>query len=179
MALQAGAILISPQSRTRTWDVIRDGFGKDVESIDNALDSAFGTYNIDREHLAIGGFSDGASYALSLGLTNGQLFSHIIAFSPGFMVPGKKVGLSSCWAWCQLLDATHCHSLSTATWFTYLLQLASWDTHMPCQHIKQAIVVTASRALTDQMLCRRGLHVYLSLMVRQTQCCPSTVAAGG
>ena len=102
--MQAGAILISPQSRTRTWDVIRDGFGKDVESIDTALDSAFGTYNIDREHLAIGGFSDGASYALSLGLTNGQLFSHIIAFSPGFMVPGKKVGLFICVG--LLLDAT-------------------------------------------------------------------------
>lgn len=31
------------------------------------------------------GFSDGASYALSLGLPNGNLFSHIVAFSPGFM----------------------------------------------------------------------------------------------
>jgi phospholipase/carboxylesterase len=40
----------------------------------------------------MGGFSDGASYALSLGLTNGDLFSHIIAFSPGFMVPAAERG---------------------------------------------------------------------------------------
>lgn len=31
------------------------------------------------------GFSDGASYALSLGQPNADVFSHIIAFSPGFM----------------------------------------------------------------------------------------------
>ena len=31
--------------------------------------------------------SDGASYALSLGLGNPQLFTHLVAFSPGFMRP--------------------------------------------------------------------------------------------
>jgi phospholipase/carboxylesterase len=38
------------------------------------------------------GFSDGASYALSLGLTNGDLFRHVIAFSPGFMAPAARRG---------------------------------------------------------------------------------------
>ena len=38
------------------------------------------------------GFSDGASYALSLGLTNGDLFTHVLAFSPGFMAPRKRRG---------------------------------------------------------------------------------------
>jgi hypothetical protein len=33
-----------------------------------------------------------ASYALSLGLTNGELFSHVIAFSPGFMAPLRPRG---------------------------------------------------------------------------------------
>ena len=33
------------------------------------------------------GYSDGASYALSLGLANGDLFSHVLAFSPGFLAP--------------------------------------------------------------------------------------------
>jgi len=42
--------------------------------------------------MALGGFSDGASYALSLGLTNGDLFTHVIAFSPGFMAPAHQVG---------------------------------------------------------------------------------------
>jgi predicted esterase len=43
-------------------------------------------------HVAVGGFSDGASYALSLGLANGYLFTHIIAFSPGFMAPSRLQG---------------------------------------------------------------------------------------
>jgi predicted esterase len=47
---------------------------------------------VDPTHLAISGFSDGASYALSLGLANADLFTHIIAFSPGFLVPTRRVG---------------------------------------------------------------------------------------
>jgi phospholipase/carboxylesterase len=35
------------------------------------------------------GFSDGASYALSLGLANADLFTHVLAFSPGFVVPAR------------------------------------------------------------------------------------------
>ena len=34
----------------------------------------------------------GASYALSVGLTNGDLFSDILAFSPGFMAPAVRHG---------------------------------------------------------------------------------------
>ena len=47
---------------------------------------------IDRNRLAIGGFSDGASYALSLGLANGDVFSYIVAFSPGFIVRAQARG---------------------------------------------------------------------------------------
>ncbi|MGZ4788523.1 MAG: hypothetical protein ACXVZX_08375 [Terriglobales bacterium] len=42
---------------------------------------------MDPARIAIGGFSDGASYALTIGITNGRLFTHIVAFSPGFMQP--------------------------------------------------------------------------------------------
>ena len=43
--------------------------------------------------IALGGFSDGASYALSLGIGNGDLFSHLVAYSPGFyVVPDPVVG---------------------------------------------------------------------------------------
>ena len=44
------------------------------------------------KRLAVTGFSDGASYALSLGLTNGDLFTHLITFSPGFLAPATKRG---------------------------------------------------------------------------------------
>ncbi len=49
----------------------------------------FGFHDVDPERIAIGGFSDGASYALSLGLINGELFSNILAFSPGFAAPAE------------------------------------------------------------------------------------------
>ena len=47
---------------------------------------------VDPARLVIGGFSDGASYALSLGLINGQLFRKVAAFSPGFVVTGEPEG---------------------------------------------------------------------------------------
>lgn len=78
-------ILLAPASRFQTWDIIvKDSFNADVIFIDQALSLVFEKYNINNYHIAIGGFSDGASYALCLGLSNGDLFTHIIAFSPGF-----------------------------------------------------------------------------------------------
>jgi predicted esterase len=65
----------------------------DVELIDRSLAMVFADYTIAPAHLAIGGFSDGASYALSLGMDNGDLFSHVIAFSPGFTAPVAPRGL--------------------------------------------------------------------------------------
>ena len=92
LADAARLVVLAPASRDQTWDVIRGGFGSDVNFIDEALGATFERCAIDAQRLAVGGFSDGASYALSLGLTNGDLFTHVIAFSPGFMAPGAQVG---------------------------------------------------------------------------------------
>ncbi len=92
LADERGLILLAPASRDHTWDVIRAGYGPDVRAVDQALGRAFSRYNVDRSRLAIAGFSDGASYALSLGMANGDLFTHVIAFSPGFAAPGTRRG---------------------------------------------------------------------------------------
>lgn len=84
-----GIVLLAPDSRGRTWDVILREYGPDVAFLDRALEQVFARHAVDPERLAIGGFSDGASYALSLGLTNGTLFTHVLAFSPGFMAPTR------------------------------------------------------------------------------------------
>ncbi len=47
---------------------------------------------VDPNRISVGGFSDGASYALALGLANGDLFSRVIAFSPGFVPPVPRSG---------------------------------------------------------------------------------------
>lgn len=92
LADEMGFLLLAPSAHQQTWDVIRGGYGPDVLLIDRALEQTFNRYNVDPTHVAIGGFSDGASYALSLGITNGDLFSHVIAFSPGFMAPTAQEG---------------------------------------------------------------------------------------
>ncbi|WP_207485689.1 alpha/beta hydrolase [Arenibaculum pallidiluteum] len=91
----AGIILLAPSSRGATWDVIRGGFGPDVAAIDRALDEVFTDYSVDPARVAAAGFSDGASYALSLGLGNGELFTHIVAFSPGFVASPRRQGSPS------------------------------------------------------------------------------------
>jgi phospholipase/carboxylesterase len=92
LADAAGVVLLAPESRGRTWDVLVGGYGPDVEFIDRALEWTFERLMLDTRRLAITGFSDGASYALSLGLTNGDFFTHLIAFSPGFMAPAQRRG---------------------------------------------------------------------------------------
>jgi phospholipase/carboxylesterase len=87
-----GFILLVPDSRGATWDIIEGGYGPDVAFIDRALAQTFVGYDVDPQRVAIGGFSDGASYALSLGATNGDLFTHVVAFSPGFMAPASRQG---------------------------------------------------------------------------------------
>jgi predicted esterase len=86
-------ILVAPASREQSWDVITSrGFDYDVVLIDQLLAYVFQQFHVDDNRLAIGGFSDGASYALSLGLSNGDLFTHILAFSPGFVYLVENVG---------------------------------------------------------------------------------------
>lgn len=89
-----GAINLAPQSERSTWDVIRSfghgggpEFGADTGRVNDSLAALFAQFTIDPERIAIAGFSDGASYALSLGPRNQQLFTHIMAFSPGGVAP--------------------------------------------------------------------------------------------
>ena len=92
LADESGLVLLAPESRGRTWDVLVGGYGPDVEFIDRALEQTFDRLAVDAGRLAVAGFSDGASYALSIGLTNGDLFTHVIAFSPGFAAPAGREG---------------------------------------------------------------------------------------
>jgi len=86
-------VLLAPASRGSTWDALRPGrYGRDVSVLDRALDQVFRSIPLDAERIGIAGFSDGASYALGLGLANGGLFRRIIAFSPSFIPPGRRTG---------------------------------------------------------------------------------------
>ena len=91
-----GLVVVAPESRGSNWDLIVEGrFGSDVEWLDEVLRWTFERFRVDRDRIALAGFSDGASYSLSLGLSNGDLFTHVMAFSAGFMEPAERVGRPS------------------------------------------------------------------------------------
>ena len=88
----AGLILLALSSREYTWDLlVSRRYGPDATAIDRALEWALSRYAVDQSRIAVGGYSDGASYALSLGISNGDLFTHVLAFSPGFVGPIRRV----------------------------------------------------------------------------------------
>ncbi len=89
---ERGLVLLAPASRGSTWDAIAGGYGPDVTGVDRALAAVLGTVPVDPQRIAVAGFSDGASYALGLGLANGGLFRRVVAFSPGFVPPGPRTG---------------------------------------------------------------------------------------
>lgn len=99
VADRRGALLLAPQSIGRTWDLKpgRKGeasLGADVGSLDRALAELFAEAPVDPTRVVLLGFSDGASYALSLGIPNPQLFRGVVALSPGFAVVRGEVDTS-------------------------------------------------------------------------------------
>jgi predicted esterase len=98
-----GIVLLIPQSIKGTWDMIEDlksrlgvemnvqpRYGKDLKALDTALADLFTKVAVDPARVGIMGFSDGATYALSVGTANPQLFHRVIAFSPGPAFLGKS-----------------------------------------------------------------------------------------
>ena len=89
---EAAVAVLAPNSRRQTWDALTGRFGPDVDFLNRALEKTFETLAVDATRIAVGGFSDGATYAISLGLINGDLFKRVVGFSPGFVVDGPPQG---------------------------------------------------------------------------------------
>ena len=93
LANDQAAIVLIPESRGVTWDLIMCRFGPDVDFVDQALQHVFDRCAVDPGRIALAGHSDGGTYALSLGLSNGDLFTHVVGHSPGGMDRNQLVGL--------------------------------------------------------------------------------------
>ena len=98
LADKLGVILVAPRSVGRTWDLIENlqtddppWQGGDANRLDRSLEDLFGRTAVDPQHVVLLGFSDGASYALSLGLSNPKLFTSVIALSPGMIAPLTRI----------------------------------------------------------------------------------------
>lgn len=129
VADESGVILLAAKSRDATWEAIHGRFEIDLPFLGAALTAAFARCNVDPSHLAVGGFSDGATLAVALGLANGDLFSHVIAFSPGFLIPLRRVGAAR-----------------------FFLSHGTADPILPIDHASRAIARDLRRAHLDVLL---------------------------
>jgi phospholipase/carboxylesterase len=86
-----GVALVAPAAHGSTWSRLR-GLDTDLPTVTRALDRALARCPVDRRRVAVGGFSDGATYALSLGLEKGDVFKAIMALSPGGLDTQRIVG---------------------------------------------------------------------------------------
>jgi predicted esterase len=92
LADEFGVIVLAPESRDWTWDAIMGHWGPDIELLERAMKQTLDRYRIDRERIWLGGFSDGGSYSLSLGISYGNLFRKVFAGAPGMMRPIEANG---------------------------------------------------------------------------------------
>lgn len=93
------ALFLVPRSFHPTWDLITAatqgaaaaaGGGSpsprpDLDFLEYAYDLIFRRYPVDTERLGLVGYSDGASYALSVGLSNPHLFRAVMGWAAGFV----------------------------------------------------------------------------------------------
>ncbi len=78
------ALFLIPRSLHPTWDMIACDERPDLDFLEWAYDLIYRRYPVDHFRQALLGFSDGASYALSVGLSNPRLFRAIMAWAAGF-----------------------------------------------------------------------------------------------
>ena len=100
-ASRRGIAVVAVKSGGRTWDAMdvmlgRSGGGfaggakrlpsADRNRIARALDALAEDTPVDRSRLALFGFSDGASMALSLGVASPETYPFVVAFAPGGVI---------------------------------------------------------------------------------------------
>jgi phospholipase/carboxylesterase len=71
-----GMLVLSPTSRDRTWSIMGGG-DVDAEPLAAMIESVAGGYAVDRARVLLTGMSDGATYALLLGLSADMPFTHL------------------------------------------------------------------------------------------------------
>lgn len=93
LAEELGFIVIAPESRDLTWGKEVPGFDADVRYLGAAYRYVTGMLDIDGEHVALGGQSDGAGYALTMGLAYGEVWTHLVILAGGGLIePLRRKG---------------------------------------------------------------------------------------
>jgi phospholipase/carboxylesterase len=84
------AFFLIPRSVDPTWDLIVGGEGKDLDFLAYAYGVIYRNYPIDPERQAVIGYSDGASYGLSLALSNPRIFDAALCWAAGFVMLDRE-----------------------------------------------------------------------------------------
>ena len=92
LAEEFGVIVLAPESRDMTWGMEIPGFDTDSKYLGMAFRWVSDVLTIDRSRVALGGVSDGANYALNMGLAYGDSFNHLMIFSAGTFAPFRRQG---------------------------------------------------------------------------------------
>lgn len=92
LAEEFGVIVLAPESRDITWGQEIAGFDTDSRYIGMAVRWVADVLTIDRSRMVMGGVSDGANYALNMGLAYGDTFNHMMIFSAGTLAPYRRQG---------------------------------------------------------------------------------------
>lgn len=96
VAEATGVALVGFSSFSNSWDaVLADKYSVDLDMIDLAIATACDFVRVDSRRVGLAGFSDGATYALGIGRANGEIFSRVAAFSPGYLLKAVERGLPS------------------------------------------------------------------------------------
>ena len=80
------ALFLFPRSVRPTWDLIAGGERPDLDFLEYAYALIYRRYPIDPLQQVLIGYSDGASYGLSVGLCNCGLFTALMVWAAGFLV---------------------------------------------------------------------------------------------
>lgn len=84
------ALFLIPRSVLPTWDLIAGGGRADLDFLEYAYDLICRRYPVDGKRQALMGYSDGASYALSVGLSNQRMFDAILCWAAGFTLVDRN-----------------------------------------------------------------------------------------
>jgi poly(3-hydroxybutyrate) depolymerase len=100
-----GIVLLAPDSEGATWDAVseaeelpdrdsplanklshRFSRSRDADRVEAAIGALGKIIPVDRAHTVLAGFSDGATFALAMGMSRDHPFSAVIAWSPGIAI---------------------------------------------------------------------------------------------
>jgi predicted esterase len=84
------AFFLVPRSVEPTWDLIAGTGETDLEFLEYAWDLIYRRYPVDEKRQALLGYSDGASYALSMALSNPGFFDAALCWAAGFVVVDRS-----------------------------------------------------------------------------------------